>query len=320
MMIKNPPFSAHALVVALLLTSCADRPAKQTEFDFVVVADTAYKVPEDYAGYDKLISRINQEDSIFTIHLGDVFGGQTDCGDTNILRVKEDFAKYNKPVVYTPGDNEWTDCHNEASGGYKPIERLANIRRLFFGNEYSLGQERMALKAQSNPDVAIPENRMWQQGDVLFATLHIVGSNNGLTVESGQGPATEFSIRNEANTRWLKHIFERAAEQGAEALVLAYHASMFTEPATPDGVGDVRGLIGRLGEGFGKPVLLVHGDHHQFVVDRPYLSPLTKAPGEKIMRLQTFGWPDAKAVKIHVDTSTEATFTFKPIFDGDGFY
>ena len=29
------------------------------------------------------------------------------------------------PVVYTPGDNEWTDCHRASAGGYLPTERLA---------------------------------------------------------------------------------------------------------------------------------------------------------------------------------------------------
>ena len=29
---------------------------------------------------------------------------------------------------YTPGDNEWTDCHRPAAGGYVPTERLARLR------------------------------------------------------------------------------------------------------------------------------------------------------------------------------------------------
>ena len=28
------------------------------------------------------------------------------------------------PVIYTPGDNEWTDCHRVNNGGYNPLERL----------------------------------------------------------------------------------------------------------------------------------------------------------------------------------------------------
>jgi len=308
-----------ACAATLGLMSCTERE-NHDKFEFVVVADTAYKVPKDYPAYDKLIARINQEDPAFSIHLGDVFSGQTNCGEGNLARVKADFDKFENPVVYTPGDNEWTDCHGEASGSYDPLERLANLRKLFFNTKTSLGQEKLALETQASTGAGLAENALWQKGDVLFATLHIVGSNNGLKDEGATKIKAEYASRNEANKSWLKKIFEQVDERGAKALVLAYHANMFAEPASPDGFKDIRMLIGQYGEEYGKPVLLVHGDHHQFIVDRPYLAPAGKAPGAKIIRLQTYGWPDAKAVKIHVDTSTEGVFSFRPIYAGDGFY
>lgn len=304
---------------ALGLMSCAEE-TNQEKFEFIVVADTAYKVPKDYSVYDKLIARINQEGAAFTIHLGDVFSGQTNCGEGNLARVKSDFDKFENPVVYTPGDNEWTDCHGEASGSYDPLERLVNLRKLFFNTKTSLGQTKLPLETQANTGGGLVENALWQKGDVLFATLHIVGSNNGLRDTGTEQTEVEYVSRNEANKNWLKKVFEQADERGAKALVLAYHANMFTEPADPDGFKDIRMLIGQYGEAYGKPVLLLHGDHHQFVVDRPYLAAVQKTPGAKIIRLQTYGWPDAKAVKILVDTSTEAVFSFGPVYAGDGFY
>lgn len=289
-----------------------------TPYSFVVVADTAYKVPQDYVAYDKLIDRINTEAPAFTVHLGDVFSGQTNCGSANIERVKSDFGKYTHPVIYTPGDNEWTDCHGVEAGGYNPVERLANLRHLFFAGGRTLGQGQMAVVRQEHAGMV--ENALWSKGDVLFASVHIVGSNNGLIAENSGRDSSEFSHRNQANVDWIKRAFKQATDQDAKAMVLAYHANMFAEPDDVDGFSEVRTLIGQLGEAFKKPVLLVHGDHHQFIIDRPYLPRVQSGPGGNITRLQTYGWPDAKAVKISVDTSTENVFSFQPLFVGTGFY
>ena len=35
---------------------------------------------------------------------------------------------FEDPLVYTPGDNEWTDCHRANNGAYNPLERLAFVR------------------------------------------------------------------------------------------------------------------------------------------------------------------------------------------------
>jgi len=45
------------------------------------------------------------------------------------------FERFRDPVVYTPGDNEWTDCHKkkEFSSG-APLNELAAVRGLFFAN------------------------------------------------------------------------------------------------------------------------------------------------------------------------------------------
>ena len=35
-----------------------------------------------------------------------------------------EFNNFEAPFIYTPGDNEWTDCHRENNGSFDPIERL----------------------------------------------------------------------------------------------------------------------------------------------------------------------------------------------------
>lgn len=43
------------------------------------------------------------------------------------------FEQFKDPFVYTPADNEWTDCHKtkEGSSG-APLKELAAVRELFF--------------------------------------------------------------------------------------------------------------------------------------------------------------------------------------------
>ena len=56
------------------------------------------------------------------------------------------------PLVYTPGDNEWTDCHRTSNGGYTPTERLDVIRTTFFPQPgLTLGKQRRPVDAQAAP-------------------------------------------------------------------------------------------------------------------------------------------------------------------------
>ena len=46
--------------------------------------------------------------------------------------LRDAFDDFKDPLVYTPGDNEWTDCHRTNNGSYLPTERLAKLRELFY--------------------------------------------------------------------------------------------------------------------------------------------------------------------------------------------
>ena len=45
--------------------------------------------------------------------------------------IREQFDRFEMPLLYTPGDNEWTDCHRPAAGTYNPLERLDAVREAF---------------------------------------------------------------------------------------------------------------------------------------------------------------------------------------------
>ncbi len=274
------------------------------DFEFVVLGDTAYNVPQDYPAYYALIDAINAVHPVFSIHVGDTKGGGTDCGDAAQRRIREDFRRFEQPLVYTPGDNEWTDCWNRRAGGYDPLERLAAVRELFFAGNGNQGGGELALERQEG----MPENALWWHAGVLFASAHIVGSNNGLRADPGAAQQAAFAAREAANVAWLQRAFAQAQEREAAAVVLAFHANMFLPAASPDGFARLRPLIGELAAGFGGPVLLLQGDYHFYILDRPY--PRT-APN--VQRLQTYGAPMLNAVRIQVQPGAAQPFTFAPV-------
>jgi hypothetical protein len=92
------------------------------------------------------------------------------------------FETSKHPFVVTPGDNEWTDCHKRRVNPFDPLERLAKVREVFFPSDQSLGQRTITLTQQHNdPKYSeYRENARWTHGNLLFVTVHMVGSNNNL--------------------------------------------------------------------------------------------------------------------------------------------
>jgi len=124
-------------LVLLTVSLSAICVAENTTTRFMIVGDTAYNPPADYDRYHALIAKINAVDPDFTIHIGDTKGGGS-CGDDFQKQALEFLNEFSSPVIYTPGDNEWTDCHRPINGSFKPEERLYAIRRIFFASNQSL--------------------------------------------------------------------------------------------------------------------------------------------------------------------------------------
>lgn len=306
------------IVIACLLLLTA-RPASAEPFSFVAVGDTAYNGERDYPVYRDLIKLINASHPAFAIHVGDIWGAG-DCSDKSLQRISEFFALYEAPLVYTPGDNEWVDCTGRTLGGFDSQERLRKLRSLFFKDATSLGQARMPIVRQGDHAPAYKayvENARWEKNGVLFVTLNIPGSNNNFRYDN-LASLTEAHERSKAVIAWLRDSFRVARERGSKAVVLAYHAEMFGPPGSDAGpyaafLREIRIAADR----FARPVLLVHGDAHQFKIDRPLAVPQGEGVPTlhaNITRLQVFGAPDIKAVRVDVNPDSPSVFGFTPLF------
>jgi len=302
------------LALGLVLSLSAAQA--QQGFSFVALGDLPYGPPDKaYAPYRALIERINQVGPDFSVHVGDFKSGSTLCSDEEFANQHEHFQRFKGALVYTPGDNEWTDCHRANNGSFDPLERLAALRQRFYTPGRSLGQQPLVVQNQSSlmpSHGGYIENQRWMHQGVLFVTVHIVGSNNNLESRN-LAAAQEFFARDAANVAWTEAAFEQAHQQQAKAVVLAFQADVLEAKSLwedfPGGSG-FRKIIGEtllpLASRWGKPVLVVHGDSHQFKIDQPFQ--LNKKPLPNITRLIVPGATDVRAVKV---TVKDAVFAFE---------
>ena len=294
-------------------------------FTFALIGDLGY-VPSEEPWLENVLADLNKDSTLsFVVHVGDLSSPRYGCTDEMQARRLAQFNALSQPLVYTPGDNDWTDCH-EGQGvkGFDPLERLAKVRTVFFQGEQSLGKRALPLLRQSRDAAFVKyrENVRWDQGGVTFVTLHVPGSNNGLG-RSPEGDA-EFDERNKANMTWLRQTFAHAKANNSRAVMVMQQANMFPEilpfpgkPETPSGFTDLRALLEQEATAFQKPVVLVNGDSHYFRIDNPLRK--NAPPGQRIppslenfLRVETFGTPNHHWLHVTVEPSDPNVFVFRP--------
>jgi hypothetical protein len=327
-------FVLGAILLGLFFGGCAtehgqplatqDPPSRR--FAFALIGDTGYR-PEQEPWVENLLTELNSRPLAFIVHVGDLgaprFGS---CTDEFRARRLVQFQASAHPLVLTPGDNDWTDCHEKGGApGYDPLERLAMLRTVFFKGEQSLGQRTIPLTRQSQTTDPVlskyRENVRWTYGGITFVTLHIVGSNNALG-RTPEGDA-EHAERNNANLAWLRQGFEHARANQSRAIMIMQQANIFPElpplPALlgeqPSGFTNIRALLEQETIAFGKPVVLVHGDSHFFRIDKPFGARLgrdvTVPTLENFTRVETFGAPNHHWVHVTVDVDDPNVLTFQ---------
>lgn len=291
-----------------------------------LIGDVPYR-DADIAKLDEVIREINAARIDLTVHTGDIKSGSSLCSD-ELLRARFDqLQQLKRPLVYTPGDNEWTDCHRPAAGGYQPLERLSTLRKLFFpAPGRTLGKAPMRVRAQSADAkfADFVENVLFVRSSVVFSTVHVVGSNNGLAAWAGIGEtvdapradrSAEVEKRTQAALAWIDTTFDEATRQGAAGVFLAMQANPALEAA--EGTAERSGfdaIVAKISARtltFGRPVLVAHGDSHYFRYDKP-LTAATSADGarrvEDFARVENFGDFDVHWVEVIVDPRTPEVF------------
>jgi hypothetical protein len=311
------PFSVRTALLLLAFAAACNEPPAAPSLNQKVSAEIAdvdggitYAVIGDMPygqhkldSMPQLISLINNDPAVqLVIHVGDIKSGSSSpCTTEYNSVIKGLFDTFQDPLVYTIGDNEWTDCHkfSKNNGVYTPTERLKAVRDTFFQHPgLTLGQNPRAVNSQANdPNHSdYVENVTWTQGDVVFAAMNITGSFNDLAPWSAtplpwlttppdmpadwanwQSQADEFAARLSACQDMITQAFATATQRHARGVVLAFQADMWDpaelvkDPATfRAGFGALVQQIGTLAAQFGGPVLLLEGDSHVWRTDYPF--------------------------------------------------
>lgn len=299
------------VLVMLGLGACKPSPP---DMSFVALGDAPYGNPETaFAPYETLIEKINAAAPTLVVHVGDTHGHYT-CDDALMDRLRGLMNAFKAPVLYTPGDNEWTDCRHTEVGEFEPLDRLAYLRRTYFKSGKSLGARPEPVINQAK--MGYPENARIMKGNVGFITVHVVGSNNNFN-PSDPTAADEFYARNKANVIWLEQSF--AALKHADAIVVALHADMFAPLSgfrngwhSMSPYRDIGVTLGKQSSALEKPVLLLYGDSHEHKVFQPF-----QKHRPYLYAIEVYGNPDVKAIEIGVRPSVKHPFQVERVFDGN---
>jgi len=156
--------------------------------------------------YPNLLENINDSRVAFSIFDGDLkAGGDGPCSDSLYTTAIASFNTLENPLVWVPGDNDWTDCwgrYGPSTQPYSnPIERLNHERQLFDSNDQSLGQKTLTLTRESSEGgqyARYSENVRWVYGPVVYLGLNVQGSNDNYPFHDTDAENSTAPVRTDA--------------------------------------------------------------------------------------------------------------------------
>jgi hypothetical protein len=319
------------LAAGILLTTSlaiADDP-----YSFALFGDMPYTsaaLPDAVERYQRLIAHMNTFDVKFGIHVGDIKAGNTRCDDAVYTSNLALFNTFKVPIIYTPGDNEWTDCHRNNNGDYSPLDRLLLLRSTFYTSNMSLGGKQVELTRQPG----YPENVRYYHARTLVITIHMPGSNNNRQQIISEIIAgiprlnpyydgdVEYTSRNAANMAWFEEGMNLAInDPSVKAVVVAFQANPFERFLEP--------LSASNNNPYMFSVIAAHGDTHIMRIGKvltdlyPGCDPTTSDKcvavtfgGDVIdnfTRAEVFAQSNVHWIKVTVDPDSPGVFSFAPM-------
>jgi hypothetical protein len=224
------------------------------------------------------------------IDVGDIHSGKQSCTQQYDQSIADLFATFDDSLVYTPGDNEWTDCQKPAEGGGDPAANLDLVRSTFFPRAgYTPGGGGLKVLSQAKAyDTAHPtdaqyvENVLWEQHGIVFVAVNVPGGSNndadpwhGAAETSDEAAAqqAERTNRTAADVRWLHAAFDVANRSGSRGVVVIEQSDMWDlDGKAASHIAGYAPFIDEIAAdttAFGGPVLLLEGDSHNYRSDNP---------------------------------------------------
>ena len=167
---------------------------------------------------------------------------------------------------------------------------------------------------------------LFQHNRIVFGTVHVLGSNNGLEPWSGLDPSDtvdnprgdrlgEFQTREKAGIHWLGEIFDLAKETDSPGVVILIQANPAFELDRHDqdraGFNGFINALRKLMLDYQKPVLLAHGHIHYLWIDKPLQVNRKDGRRERLQtltRIQIPGSPFVRWIKVTIDPQSPKVF------------
>jgi len=266
-------FVAFAIVITVCGALGADRDSREL-ISFCVMGDVPYLPYED----EILPVQIAEmpDDIAFAIHVGDIKAGATPCDPPVYEKVAGMLGKSKPPMFILPGDNEWNDCADPAAAWDQWVQHFDRF------------DERWETPFEVARDPAHTPNFAFMDQQVLFIGVNVLG---GKVHDAG-----EWRNRHLVCLNWVKAQF---AGHGAAAKAVVVFAHARPSPTQIDFFEPFSVAAGELG----KPVLLLHGDGHLWIHDRPF-------PAKNVLRVQVDQGRLGPPVRVTVCDDPEQPFQF----------
>jgi len=287
-----PMLLGTAFLATTRTAAAVENEAEDHGLSIAVFGDSPYGVDDaDTAQFNAtpaFIKTINQDrDVSLVLQVGDIHSGKQTCSFGYDKTIYDMWTAFEAPLVYTPGDNEWMDCHKPKEGSQPVLQNLAYVREIFFatpgkaiGGDKTVMSQAQYFDAQYPSDSQFVENTMWEQAGVVFISVNVPGgSNNGednwFNLDRTKPQTDEILKRTAAAQRWLDRGFALGQSHRARAVLIQLQADMWDldGTATKDlHIANYRQYIDNIARNtaqFGKPVLLINGDSHGYRSDNP---------------------------------------------------
>jgi hypothetical protein len=252
-----------ALALAALLALALTAGAAEPDFHFGVIGHS-FKSGPDAGRLKQAIRETNLARPAFVVVNG-IKANAESCSDKLYGQRKSVLAASERPLILSLAASDWSDCKNSL-GKSTAIDRLNRLREVFFADDMSQGEHKIALTrlSASASFRSYAENAQWEHGGILFATINLPANNNHFRPEAGRN--SEFEDRIVANRSWLKRLFATAERRKIAGLVLfsdgnpgvlAEQKKLSAINTKQDGFAETRRQIRALAKKFSGQVLLI---------------------------------------------------------------
>ena len=258
--------------VLVIGAACCSLPAHAADFSFGVIGQVFDRNKGDAATAENALRTALAEsdaDNLAFVVVNGIKTAAEPCSDQLYTQRRGMLEAAQNGVIMSLAADDWASCKNR-DGKSSAIERLNQIRELFYDDELSFGASKLDLMRQSaSPKFReYAENARWEIGEILFATINLPANNNHYRTDGGRNG--EYEDRLIANRNWLQRLFAIAKIKKLPGIVLFSDA----DPLAPllqrapelrgqrDGFNEVRQLLKTLSAKYSGHVLLIYSQRN----------------------------------------------------------